>query len=363
MKRSWYLLSLIAASPVLLFLYAFVEKEPEDAMLANAVELVEQIKSHKLADKIIIGFHGTTKDDPGVQKICDQLKTGLVGGVILFNYNIISPAQTKQLISDLKAAAGKKDIWVAVDQEGGYVQRLKAKNGFTDYLSPHRIAENMTPDQAYDHYLLLAKELAELGFNLNFGCVLDMHSDKSSIIGGLNRSYGSDPQKIAAYGEAFVKAHRDVGMTACLKHYPGHGLAKEDSHAGLVDITDSRLDIEREPFRIMIKKGMADMIMTAHLVDRKSDAKHPISLSQAVLNKWLRQEDGFKGLIVTDDLHMGAIGHHYKLEDAIVKALDAGSDLIIISNNRSASPRSKPVEVARNMLRSMRTLYVKVVNC
>ncbi len=311
-------------------------------------------KAHQIADKLIIGFHGTSVEDPDVQRLCGQLKAGLVGGVILFGYNIVSPEQTKKLIADLKAAAGRH-IWVAVDQEGGKVQRLNSRNGFKDYLSPQKISNTLTPAQAYEHYKLMAKELADLGFNLNFGCVLDLYAlggakdPACPIIGGLERSFGSDPKVIAEYASAFVKAHRDFGVTACLKHYPGHGLAHFDSHAGLVDITDTRLEVEREPFRLMIKAGMADMIMTAHLVDRNADNKNPISLSQAVLHKWLREEDGYKGLVITDDLHMGSIGDHYTLEQAIVKALEAGADIVIISNNKNAAPKTKNFVVRHDL--------------
>jgi beta-N-acetylhexosaminidase len=324
----------------------------EDPMQTNLAP--RQLLSHKLADKIIIGFQGTSLQDPGVQDICQKLKHHQVGGVILFAYNIVSPEQTKQLILDLKTAAGRK-IWIAVDQEGGKVQRLRASNGFTDYKSPYTVAHSMTPEEAYGHYHKMALELADIGFNLNFGCVLDLHALKEGdpavcpIIGGLQRSYGSDPAQITAYATAFVKAHRDAGVTSCLKHYPGHGLAGQDSHAGLVDVTKTHLEGERVPFRMMIKAGMADMIMSAHLVDRNVDAKDPISLSEVVLHKWLRDEDGFKGLVITDDLHMGAIGDHYKLETAVLKALKAGSDIIIISNNKNAAPKAEHFEYLNDL--------------
>lgn len=315
---------------------------------------LSQSPQQQVADKLIIGFHGTSIEDPGVAKLCEQLKAGQVGGVILFGYNIVDYAQTKKLVADLKAAAGR-DIWVAVDQEGGRVQRLGASKGFTNYLSPWQVARTMTPQQAYEHYRAMAKELASCGINLNFGCVIDLHTlpgnDNAAcpIIGGLERSYSPDVETVVAYATAFVKAHRDENVVACLKHYPGHGLAAFDSHAGLVNITQTFKDVEREPFRRMIRAGLADMIMTAHLVHDREDPKHPISLSVAVLNKWLRKEDGFKGLIITDDLHMGAIGDQYTLEDAIQTAIKAGSDIVIVSNNKNAAPKSKNFQVREDL--------------
>lgn len=315
----------------------------EDPMTSMLAERINHTPQQQIADKLIIGFHGTSVEDPGVAKLCAQLKAGQVGGVILFSYNIINAEQTKKLVADLKSAAGR-DIWVAVDQEGGRVQRLGQSKGFTNYLSPLQVAKTMTPEQAYDHYKAMALELASCGINLNFGCVIDLHglpgNDNGAcpIIGGLQRSYGCDVDTIVVYASAFVRAHRDANVVACLKHYPGHGLAAFDSHAGLVNITHTHKDIEREPFRRMIQAGLADMIMTAHLVDDRVDPSHPISLSAAILNQWLRKEDGFKGLIITDDLHMGAIGDRYELDEAIQAAIQAGSDIIIVSNNKNAAP-------------------------
>lgn len=324
------------------------------SMKAQALETHDQNPYHDIARRVIIGFDGTSKDDEGVKRVCADLKAGNAAGVILFNYNIVNPEQTRQLIADLKAAAGRP-ILIAVDQEGGKVQRLKADKGFTTYTSAHKVASTMTPEEAYDHYHALARELADLGFNLNFGPVLDLHSRAGEegaacpVIGGLERSYGSDPETITKYATAFVKAHKDAGVQTCLKHYPGHGLASSDSHAGFVDITKTFQPIEREPFRLMIKAGLADMIMTAHLMDKRVDEKDPTSISQTVLQKWLRSEDGFKGQIITDDLHMGAIGEKYPMADAVVKAINAGSDLIIISNNKNAAPKAQHFEYIHDL--------------
>lgn len=325
----------------------------EEKMNFLSAKFVVPKSKEQIADMLIMGFHGTSIEDEDVRGLCEKLKAGFVGGVILFSYNIENPPQVKKLISDLRAAAGRK-IWVAIDQEGGKIQRLTALKGFTDYLSPEDVAKNMTLEQAYVYYRTMAKELADVGVNLNFGCVLDLHSmDGKSpacpIIGGLKRSYSNETNRIVAYASAFVRAHRDFDIVACLKHYPGHGLAGKDSHAGLVDVSNTRQEIEREPFRQMIKLGLADMIMTAHVVDQNVDKDTPISLSEKVLTTWLRNEDGFKGLIITDDLHMGAIGDHYTLEQSILKSISAGSDIVIISNNKNAAPNSKNFEIKKDL--------------
>lgn len=296
----------------------------------------------QIGKRLMLGFHGTKPGDQEVEKIAQYLNKGQLGGVILFGYNIESPEQVSKLNAYLKQAGGP-ETWIAVDQEGGRVQRLNSKNGFTDYRCPFQVAESMSTTEAYTYYRGMADELAQVGFNLNFGCVVDLHSlpgkkkAASPIIGGLYRSYGSDPKVVAAYATAFVHAHRDKGVTSCLKHYPGHGFAPKDSHKGMVDITDSYMRIEREPFDRMIAKGAADMIMSAHLMYRKLDPDYPVSLSEKIMPVWLRQEDDYQGLVITDDLHMGAIGQHYDTETVMIKALNAGNDILLYSNNQVAA--------------------------
>ena len=126
-------------------------------------------------------------------------------------------------------------------------------------------------------------------------------------------------------------------MTACLKHYPGHGLATKDSHKGMVDITETHIPIEREPFDRMIIKGLADMIMSSHLMYRKLDPDYPVTLSEKIIPQWLRAKEDYHGFLITDDLHMRAIQQHYDLETVIIRALDASHDLLMFSNNQYAA--------------------------
>lgn len=328
-----------------------------EAPRVSVIDLAQSLPDHDLKGKIILGFHGTTKDSPEVKDLCDQLKTGTVGGVIFFLRNVVSPTQTKSLITHLKNAS-PTPLWIAIDQEGGHIQTLRRRSGFTNYLSPLQVAKKLTPAQAYAHYLRLARELADVGFNLNFGCVLDLNDRKSPIIGGLDRSYSRDPQIVATYAQAFVDAHQHAGVTPCLKHYPGHGLAAQDSHIDLTDVTLTKHSDERVPFRLMIQRGFAPMIMSAHVIDRDIDPKDPVSLSKIFLSKELRGKDGFKGLIVSDDLHMGAICQHYSMEEAITKALDAGNDLLIISNNKKTHSLERFYNFARPLRNHLRQIRI-----
>lgn len=353
MKKNFLILGLIG----LLSLGGWYWTQVRLAPRVSVTDLAQSLPDRDLKGKIILGFHGTTKDDPEVKDLCEQLKTGTVGGVIFFLRNIVSPLQTKNLIAHLKKAS-PAPLWIAIDQEGGHIQTLRRRDGFHTYLSPLKVAKKLTPDQAYEHYLALAKELSDIGFNLNFGCVLDLNDRKSPIIGGLDRSYSRDPQIVATYAQAFVQAHQHAGVTPCLKHYPGHGLALQDSHIELTDITLTKQPDERTAFRLMIQKGFAPMIMSAHVIDRDIDPDDPVSLSKIFLSQKLREQDGFKGLIVTDDLHMGAICQNYSVEEAVIKALDAGNDLLIISNNRKTHSLERFYNIARPLRNRLRQIRI-----
>jgi beta-N-acetylhexosaminidase len=142
---------------------------------------------------------------------------------------------------------------------------------------------------------------------------------------------------VVGYATQFVLAHREVGVLTALKHYPGHGLATSDSHLGLVDVTRTAQAIEQWPFQQMIGAGLADAIMTAHLVNRNVDPDWPVTLSERFIGPQLRTRDGFDGVIVSDDLHMGAIQQHHSLRESVVRAIVAGHDLLVFSNNPAAA--------------------------
>lgn len=300
----------------------------------------------EIGQMLLVGFHGLKPGDPWPERLRGQIAEGKVGGVLLFKYNIESPAQAAALNSSLKAAARDLPLLVAVDQEGGRVQRLDSGNGFLDHRSAKDVAATMTPDEAFSHYRSMAAMTAAAGFNLVFGPVADLDGpEPSPVIGGKQRSYGPRPETVAEYGGAFVDAMRAEGMISCLKHFPGHGRAKGDTHAGLVDVTGTWSDEELEPFRLLMAGGKADMVMSAHIVHREFDRERPATLSPAVLQGVLRDRLGFDGVLSTDDLHMGAIQQNYGLEEALISAAAAGVDLLLLGNNPTGAqgvPGFKP---------------------
>lgn len=319
---------------------------PAPAAAGAALNAVTPGLEQKIAQMVMMGFSGTSPADPVVADAIAQISKGELGGVILYAYNIESPAQVKSLNAAFAAANPFPfALPIAVDQEGGLVQRLKASNGFFSTPSAETMAAEYSPEGAALWYQAMADMIGDAGFTWNFGPVVDLRglSDDSErravspVIGRLQRSFSEHPDKIFEYAAAFVRAHRTRGIATALKHYPGHGLAGQDSHLGLVDITDTRKPVEREPFRMLIGAGFADAVMTAHLVDRSVDSENPVTLSPGFMDRELRGTDGFNGVVVTDDLHMGAIQLYHGFDEIVVKAILAGDDILIFSNNPGAA--------------------------
>ncbi|MFC1886205.1 glycoside hydrolase family 3 protein [Thermodesulfobacteriota bacterium] len=287
----------------------------------------------KIGQLIAIGFHGASPGDEGVRRVTRQVKAGKVSGVVIYRYNIKGPRQLNSLLKPIHDASGPLPLFVMIDQEGGRVQRLHGQNGFFDTLSAKRVASEMDVAEAQRHYDKMGAMLKKTGFNINLAPCVDLGDDPpSEAIGQLERSYSSDPQTISDYAEAMVEGLRVHGVLSCLKHFPGHGRARGDSHMGLVDITKTWLADELWPYRKLISRGAADAVMTAHLIHNQVDPDTPATLSTTWINR-LRTDIGFDGVVVADDLHMGAIIRRYSLGDVLIKGLNAGLDLFLFSNN------------------------------
>jgi beta-N-acetylhexosaminidase len=287
-----------------------------------------------IGQMIMIGFPGHSTSEEWPRRAARMIQDGRVGGVVLFSGNVTDPAQLKRLIAFLQS--GKSPApFISVDQEGGTIQRLTAAKGFLGLPSAHRVAK-LDQIHAYRLYRRSAGELARLGINVSFGPVVDLNINAANpAIGRLGRSYDSDPQRVIAFARQFIDAHNQAGVLTSAKHFPGHGSAGGDPHDRPVDISRTWRSAELEPFRDLIGDEFVDMIMVSHLVHPLfSDGDRPASLSHRAIQGVLRGELGFRGLVVTDDLDMGAITRRYPLEEAAVAAVAAGADLLVIANNR-----------------------------
>jgi beta-N-acetylhexosaminidase len=175
--------------------------------------------------------------------------------------------------------------------------------------------------------------------NLNLAPVADLNLNPDNpAIGVLDRSFGADPAAVVAHVQAFVAGHRDVGVGTAIKHFPGQGSATADTHAGFVDVSATWTRTELEPFARVIADGNAQAVVTAHIFAAQLDPQAPATLSPAVIHSLLRGELGFQGVVISDDLQMGAIRDQYGYEDALLRSLRAGIDLLLIANQQLFVP-------------------------
>lgn len=291
----------------------------------------------KIGQLIVVGFHGVSPEEASVRKVMAQAKAGEIGGVIVFGYNIEGPTQLKLLMDPLRQSASSYPLFTFVDQEGGRVQRLSPEKGFTDFSSAKKVAETMSVAEARLHYRSMGALLRENGFNFDFAPCVDLDGDPPcEVIGGLERSYSDSAETVIDYARAMIDGLHDHGVFNCLKHYPGHGRARGDSHMGLVDISQTWTADEMAPYESLVNDGHVDAVMTAHLLHSGVDPDTPVTFSQKWIDK-LRKEIGFNGVVIADDLHMGAILHHYTLEEIVTRGLEAGLDLLLFSNNPLAA--------------------------
>jgi len=292
----------------------------------------------KIGQMLMVGFHGTSAK-PGSQ-ICKDIRRYNLGSVILFDYNpvdkskpknIASKVQVAQLTKELQACSRDGKLLIAVDQEGGRVQRLKSKYGF--YGKFPKAADVVKSGTAvmYATYKKMAKELKSVGINYDLAPVVDLDiNPKNHVIHGLGRSFGKDPKTVQKYASVFIDAMHRYGVLTALKHFPGHGSSVGDTHKGFVDVTHLWKPVELKPYKLL--KSKADTVMVAHVFNRRIDAQYPATLSKKTVEGLLRKEIGFEGVVITDDLQMGAIAKKYALKKTLELAINAGDDILLFGN-------------------------------
>jgi len=261
--------------------------------------------------------------------------------VVFFRRNITSAKQVRSLTSLFSVRAGEITPFLAVDEEGGKVERLTPRNGFSRQPTARSIASR-GPKAARQIYTQMVDEVAAAGFNFNLGPVVDLDLRRDNpVIGKLNRSYSSDPEVVAEYAQVFIEVHRQRKIATALKHFPGHGSSRRDSHLSVVDVTGDWKRDELIPYRELIADGLADAVMMAHLINRElwSLENLPATFSSQAV-KILRQDLKFDGVIVSDDLQMQAIAKSHPLAQAIVKSLAAGNDMVLIGNVKIQQPEA-----------------------
>ena len=294
-----------------------------------------------IGEMLVFGFRGTRPGQAWPRRIEAQIAEGTLGGVLLLGYNVRSREQIKQLSETFYRASKGAPPLISLDHEGGRVQRLRPQHGFTRLPSARRIARRHSPAEATSIYASAARELKDAGINLNLAPVVDLAvNPANSVIVGNGRSYSDNPETVTAYAAAFAEAHQRLGVAPVLKHFPGHGSSYADSHHGLADISRTWRESELEPYRVMIRAHKAPVIMTGHLTHAAltGERNAPVTFSPRAVNGLLRHKLGFSGVVITDDLEMGAIRHLYGLHEALLRSVLAGHDLLLVSNSARPDP-------------------------
>lgn len=280
----------------------------------------------KIGQLFMVGLDGKSNEE--IIKLVQEYK---IGGVVLYRKNYNNYKEMIDFVNNIKIANKKNfvPIFISVDQEGGRVNRIPQE--IPNLKSAIKIARTKNIELVQKSGELLAKVLKETGISMNYAPVLDIKRfNEEHPIG--DRCYGENKEDVIEYGIKVMKEMQKQGIIPVVKHFPGHGLTKKDSHFRIPRVTQKVEFLEQEdmlPFKIAIKEK-ADAIMVAHIILTQLDNKYPASLSKKVIQKYLIEKYNFKGLIITDDLKMMAVQFHYNIKKALLKAIEAGNDMVMI---------------------------------
>lgn len=315
----------------------------------------DAILRNMIGQMVLVGFVGDKVEDDGFQTVLQQAADGEIGGVIYLRRNIRSLRAVTKL-NEVLQSVSQLPLFIAIDQEGGRIERLTSDIGFAELPSAASVARSVKPAEASKLYGEMAGGLSAIGINLNLGPVVDLNVNPDNpIIGRLGRSFSKDGETVATYARSFIAAHRAHGVLTSLKHFPGHGSSVADTHKGTADVSQTWSERELGPYQALIDSGDADMIMSAHVVNRTIPGAEdtPASLSAATLTDLLRKKMKFKGVVISDDLQMGAIIKTRSLDDTVRQAVLAGNDVLVFANDKHPDP-TIPERISEFLLKEAR---------
>ncbi len=311
-----------------------VHEEPQDETQEEIDPVKEQLQQLTLEEKvgqmILAGVQGTALDEQAKRMIADQK----IGGIIFYANNVTTLQGTAAFVQSIKEANQQNPvpILMSVDQEGGKVSRMP--DTVESIPSNRKVGETNDTKLAEKMGALLARQIKLAGFNVDFAPVLDINSNpKNPVIG--DRSFGTTADLVTRMGIAEMKGLRSEGVIPVVKHFPGHGDTSVDSHLDLPVVNKSEkqlAELEWIPFQAAVKQ-QAEAVMVAHILFPKLDPNYPASLSKVIIGDHLRGKFKYDGVVITDDLSMGAISKNYPLNKAAIATVQAGSDILLVAHS------------------------------
>ncbi|GAA0488024.1 beta-N-acetylhexosaminidase [Salinibacillus aidingensis] len=328
LKKAWLYAFIFIV--MIIFPYTIGSSDPKE----HPDDIERQIESLSLDEKIgqmlLVGFEGTRLNG----EVKAYIEDYHVGGLILFKENLLDVEQTTKLLNHIKHKnKGQIPLFLGIDEEGGEISRVPDE--LKALPDAREVGEVDQPELSFQYGNMLANQIQPLGFNMDFAPVLDINTNPENPIIG-RRAFGSTAEKVTKHGLAVMNGIRATGVIPVVKHFPGHGDTSLDSHEELPVVSKSLeelQDLELKPFKAAIKRN-ADAVMMAHLSVPNIDNKYPASLSKRMIQGLLRNQMGFEGLVITDDLTMKAITNQYTVADAAVQSVKAGSDILLIAHQK-----------------------------
>jgi beta-N-acetylhexosaminidase len=323
--------------------------------IAKADSRVLRLLHKKIGQMIMVSVPGVALS--GQKKTF--LNAGWIGGVILFGQNVKSRAQITQYITDIQRNS-PTPLFIAVDQEGGAVRRFREAQGFQCLPSQAALGQTQNADLAYRFGLLSGMQLKEVGANLNLAPVVDIDRGiPDSIITRYRRSLGSDPQMVSDLAFQIIRGMKAQNILATAKHFPTQSVQTANPHDNMAITNIPLLELEQKdlvPYRKLIEQNLLDAIMLSHVIYKNIDPDHPASLSHEMIQTLLRKKMGFQGLVISDDLRMDAIKQRYPLDVSVVQAVNAGVDILLVTDNMEKRVMDALVKAVQTGQVSMKTI-------
>jgi len=302
----------------------------------NEVGLKPDSLDIQIGQMIMIGI-GPRQQFDANDSFLYNLEKGYVGGIILYEKNI-DRKQPKNSLKKMVLGFQKRSripMFVSIDEEGGRVNRLKQKYGFRETRSAASLSKANSVDTTRLYTINAVTNMYDIGVNLNYAPDVDVAINPDNpVIAKVERSFGPTAAEVVPQAQTVIDVHHLMGIGTVLKHFPGHGSSKSDTHFGVADVTDYWQFEELVPYKALLDSGLVDGIMTAHIVNKNlDDRKLPATLSNKIITGILRDFLKYDGVVFSDDMQMHAISKQYGFENAVKMAILAGVDVLMFANN------------------------------